>query len=301
MDLNGNVTLLVNTATGNSAATYDYGPFGEPLRQSGEYAVINPFRFSTKYTDDETGLVDYGLRPYIPSTGRWLNRDPIFEKGGMNLYGFVVNDGLNHWEVLGCFASEQEAIDSAKDKIGNAARNSRLNGVKQLQQATKYLSEDAKRDILTSDAALFAIGKLTFHGVAGVEYHSSVYCKLTSDSSDSFGITGPSKGSIPSRTEFLDQGILGMVAPDAVPTGTVKTADLHTHTMAVENYFSSSGLVSFGGNSSGDSGDGSLNPDNGPPSQPDSQFGLNGRGRPIYRKFIVHENPVAVSFSLYEY
>ena len=63
MDLNGNVTLLVDTATGQSAATYDCGPFSELLRQSGEYVSLNPFRFSTKYTDDMTGLVDYGLRP----------------------------------------------------------------------------------------------------------------------------------------------------------------------------------------------------------------------------------------------
>ena len=101
MDLNGNVTLLVDTATGQSAATYDYGPFGEPLRQSGEYASLNPFRFSTKYTDDETGLVDYGLRPYNPSSGTWLNRDPIGEKGGINLYGFLSNNSINRFDFLG--------------------------------------------------------------------------------------------------------------------------------------------------------------------------------------------------------
>jgi len=101
MDLTGNVTLLVNIATGQAAATYDYGPFGEPLRQSGEYATLNPFRFSTKYTDDETGMVDYGLRYYIPSTGCWPSRDPIAERGGVNLYGFVGNDGANRVDILG--------------------------------------------------------------------------------------------------------------------------------------------------------------------------------------------------------
>ena len=101
MDLNGNVTLLVDTATGNSAATYDYGPFGEPLRQSGEYASLNPFRFSTKYTDDESGLVDYGLRPYIPSTGTWPSRDPIGEAGGKNLYAFVGNSPIHNVDING--------------------------------------------------------------------------------------------------------------------------------------------------------------------------------------------------------
>ena len=101
MDLNGNVTLLVDTATGQSAATYDYGPFGEPLRESGEYATLNPFRFSTKYTDDETGLVAYDLRYYRPSTGTWLNRDPIGEIGGINLMSFVENKTVNNIDGLG--------------------------------------------------------------------------------------------------------------------------------------------------------------------------------------------------------
>lgn len=106
MDLNGNVSLLVNVATGQSAATYEYGPFGEPLRQSGEYAALNPFRFSTKYTDDETGLLDYGHRHYDPSIGRWLNRDPSNEYGGLNLYGFAGNDGVNFYDYLGLWFSD---------------------------------------------------------------------------------------------------------------------------------------------------------------------------------------------------
>jgi RHS repeat-associated protein len=100
-DLNGNVTLLVDTATGQPAATYDYGPFGEPLRQSGGYALLNPYRFSTKYTDDETGWLDYGLRYYIPATGRWPSRDPIEEEGGINLYGFVGNQSTVKVDALG--------------------------------------------------------------------------------------------------------------------------------------------------------------------------------------------------------
>ncbi len=38
---------------------------------------------------------------YNPSTGRWLSRDPIAEKGGKNLYGFVGNDSLDKIDKLG--------------------------------------------------------------------------------------------------------------------------------------------------------------------------------------------------------
>jgi|GEM_PF-4937252 len=43
----------------------------------------------------------YGFRYYDPETGRWPSRDPIAERGGLNLYGMVGNDAVNHWDYLG--------------------------------------------------------------------------------------------------------------------------------------------------------------------------------------------------------
>ena len=43
----------------------------------------------------------YGYRYYDPKTGRWPSRDPIEEEGGVNLYGFVRNDGIGKWDYLG--------------------------------------------------------------------------------------------------------------------------------------------------------------------------------------------------------
>jgi RHS repeat-associated protein len=91
-DGNGNVVALTSAADGTESGRYEYGPFGEPIRGEGTVAEANPFRFSTKFTDDETDLLYYGYRFYNPSTGRWPNRDPIGEKGGRNLYGFVYNN-----------------------------------------------------------------------------------------------------------------------------------------------------------------------------------------------------------------
>lgn len=50
----------------------------------------------------QTGHVaDYGYRYYDPLTGRWPSRDPIGEKGGVNLYGFVGNDGIDKIDWVG--------------------------------------------------------------------------------------------------------------------------------------------------------------------------------------------------------
>jgi len=43
----------------------------------------------------------YGYRYYDPTTGRWPSRDPIEERGGINLYGLVGNNGVNKWDILG--------------------------------------------------------------------------------------------------------------------------------------------------------------------------------------------------------
>jgi uncharacterized protein RhaS with RHS repeats len=51
---------------------------------------------------------DYGYRYYNPQLGTWPSRDPIEEDGGVNLYGFVGNDGLNKFDYLGWIVPEIE-------------------------------------------------------------------------------------------------------------------------------------------------------------------------------------------------
>lgn len=100
-DGNGNVTALVSGADSAVTAVYEHGPFGEPIRASGTQAKTNPFRWSTKFTDGETDLVYYGYRYYSASLGRWINRDPAEERGGMHLYCFVLNSPPNYFDTDG--------------------------------------------------------------------------------------------------------------------------------------------------------------------------------------------------------
>ena len=105
-DNNGNITKYIDES-GNIVAAYEYDDFGKTISQSGSLADFFRHRFSTKYFDSETGLYYYGYRFYSPSLMRWLNRDPIEEEGGLNLYGFCGNnamckydkDGRAHFEV----------------------------------------------------------------------------------------------------------------------------------------------------------------------------------------------------------
>jgi RHS repeat-associated protein len=100
-DAQGNTAALYDMEDGSIVGSYEYGPFGEPLRVSGMFAEVNPFRFSTKYEDPETGWLYYGYRYYTPATGRWASRDPIGEEGGVNLNAFVSNDPFNFVDPWG--------------------------------------------------------------------------------------------------------------------------------------------------------------------------------------------------------
>jgi len=62
---------------------------------------VGSFRFSTKYRDVASGLLYYGYRYYDAETGRWLNRDPIVENGGMNVYGGFFNDPITFFDSDG--------------------------------------------------------------------------------------------------------------------------------------------------------------------------------------------------------
>ncbi len=112
-DANGNLLTLTNAADGLESARYEYDPYGQVLQSTGPAAALNPFGFSTKYTDPETNLCYYGFRFYNPSTGRWPSRDPIEEEGGINLYAFVFNNPLNYVDSDG-----RQAISSLNTQTG---------------------------------------------------------------------------------------------------------------------------------------------------------------------------------------
>lgn len=105
-DGNGNVIGLVDGASSATTANYEYSPFGETLRITGAQASSNPFRFSTKHTESESGIIYYGYRFYNPLTGRWINRDPSDENRSDSLYSFVGNHSIDSIDSHGLYETD---------------------------------------------------------------------------------------------------------------------------------------------------------------------------------------------------
>src|SRR6266540_3993141 len=114
-DANGNVTGLIDATTGTTTGNFEYGPFGEIIRLTPNANNQSPFRFSTKYTDDESDFLYYGYRYYNTSTGRWLSRDTIGEKDTLNLYAFTRNRAIDNVDLLGkCICGADVTAPAAK-------------------------------------------------------------------------------------------------------------------------------------------------------------------------------------------
>jgi RHS repeat-associated protein len=96
------VTALLS-ASQMLVAKYLYDPYGNTLAKWGLMADVNSYRFSSKEWNANSGLYYYLYRFYDPNLQRWLNRDPIQESGGFNLYCAFANDGVNNFDQRGLF------------------------------------------------------------------------------------------------------------------------------------------------------------------------------------------------------
>ena len=99
-DGSGSITAFIDNKQ-NIVARYEYDPFGQRIGKWGTLADANRYRFSSKEYDPNSGLYCYGFRFYAPNLQRWLNRDPINEQGGLNLYRFARNNPLRNVDFFG--------------------------------------------------------------------------------------------------------------------------------------------------------------------------------------------------------
>ncbi|MEM1159399.1 MAG: PKD domain-containing protein [Pseudomonadota bacterium] len=101
----GSVTDVVDPALGQVVEQSIYDSFGAILTRSG--TLGQPFGFTGREFDAESGLYFYRARTYDPVAGRFLQDDPIgFAAGDTNLYAYVFNDPVNWVDPTGLLSTE---------------------------------------------------------------------------------------------------------------------------------------------------------------------------------------------------
>ncbi|WP_420421707.1 RHS repeat domain-containing protein [Simkania sp.] len=114
-DLFGNIIALLDPKTNSIQESYRYTVYGEEEifassgSQISDSFLHNPWRYQSKRKVGQ--LVAFGRRFYDPETGRWLSPDPKGFDEGPNLYQFLVNCPMLHFDFYG--AEVQREVDFA--------------------------------------------------------------------------------------------------------------------------------------------------------------------------------------------
>ena len=136
--------IAANTVAGTLgavAARYDYTTFQGPVKTSGtvDASLLTIGRY---YHHAASGLELALYRAYDPELGRWISEDPIAERGGRNLYGFVANRPNSEKDLLGLIISV----------VGGGPQFDYAEGVpKELGQGTLWVGVAAKCSTITID------------------------------------------------------------------------------------------------------------------------------------------------------
>ena len=84
----------------------DYTAYGETeTKLTPKIGMAPDYRYAGLYYHEQSELYLAAYRAYAPEVGRWINRDPIGEDGGINLFGYVNGDPVNKTDPFGLYGS----------------------------------------------------------------------------------------------------------------------------------------------------------------------------------------------------
>jgi RHS repeat-associated protein len=92
-------TSSLSDATGGLAQSYAYNTFGNLLTSAG--IIDNPFQYTGRDFDPETGIYYYRARYYDSSIGRFISEDPIRFAGSSSFYLYTQNRPTNAVDPTG--------------------------------------------------------------------------------------------------------------------------------------------------------------------------------------------------------
>ena len=105
----GSITALTDQA-GATVQKYEYDSFGEIISVS-DPSFIQPYTYTAREYDRETGLYYYRARYYDAEIGRFISEDPIGFEGGINYFTYVENNSLNWLDPYGLVELPKDPSD----------------------------------------------------------------------------------------------------------------------------------------------------------------------------------------------
>jgi RHS repeat-associated protein len=129
----GSITSLTD-GVGQLAASYVYDSFGKLTASTG--TITNPFQYTGREFDSETGLYYYRTRYYDPGVGRFLTEDPAgFLSGSIDFYAYVENSPVSFNDPNGLQARGEAPCCTEKFNDALAQVQKALSGPNAAQSA----------------------------------------------------------------------------------------------------------------------------------------------------------------------
>jgi len=98
-DALGSIIAITNS-TGNVVQRYEYDSFGNIVSVL-DPNFKQPYTYTAREYDEETGLYYYRARYYDAEVGRFISEDPIRFDGGINFFAYVGNNPVNQTDPEG--------------------------------------------------------------------------------------------------------------------------------------------------------------------------------------------------------
>jgi RHS repeat-associated protein len=165
-DSRSNVARLT-AASQAVVESYEYDPYGiisiKDKSGSGvsDTQVGNPFDFQRRRRDGEAGLMYFRARMYHPTSGHWLQRDPLGFVPGANWHEFESSNAPSRLDPFGLTASKDPYADCYKEpsedeckrcckavELSEHARIDREEDMAIFRAVLEWLRDSDNRDIL---------------------------------------------------------------------------------------------------------------------------------------------------------
>jgi len=91
----------LSNSNGDSCQSYEYSAYGQVAASDPNHP--NPYMFTGRRFDIETGLYYYRARYYNPHIGRFMQTDPVGYGAGMNLYAYCGNNPIGRADPSGLY------------------------------------------------------------------------------------------------------------------------------------------------------------------------------------------------------